>query len=213
MLFMDLIQFIETAPLWLSMLALFFAAWVEYIFPPFPGDTLLVAGGFFVAQGIFPPVLTFLVLTLGSVSGCLVGWGLGYHGLGLRRLIKPEYLEHISKGYEKYGAWVIIANRFVPGLRGAFMIGAGLVKMPARAIAIWGTASAVLWNAVLIGLGYVFSDSLEKLLSLVQTYSKSVFFVIGLGLIAWFFFRMGRLRSYNHRPVQKKMESDTTKVS
>lgn len=203
---MDLVQLVETSPLWLSLLLLFFAAWIEYIFPPFPGDTLLVAGGFFVAQGALPLVLTFVVLTLGSVSGCLVGWSLGLHGLGLRRLIRAEYLERVQKSYARYGAWLILVNRFVPGLRGAFMITAGLIKMPMRPIVIWGTVSAILWNSVLIGLGYIFSDSLEKLLSLMQTYSKTVLILIGLLFVGWVFFRMGRLRSCSHRPVQRPAE-------
>lgn len=205
---MDLVNLVGTLPLWLSMLLLFFAAWIEYLFPPFPGDTLLVAGGFFVAQGALPLALTFVVLTLGSVSGCLIGWGLGVHGLGLRRLIKPAYLERVQKNYERYGIWLILINRFIPGLRGAFMISAGLVKMPVRQIILWGSLSAILWNSALIGLGYLFSDSLEKLLSLMQAYGKTVLVLIGLIFIAWIFFKMGRLRSYNRHQVQKSTESE-----
>lgn len=194
---MDLVQLVETAPLWISMPLLFFAAWIEYVFPPFPGDTLLVAGGFFVAQGALPLVLTFLVLTAGSVTGCVVGWALGHHGLGLRRFIRPGYLERIKTNYDRWGAWLLIANRFVPGIRGAFMISTGLIKMPLKPILIWGTLSAILWNSVLIGLGYIFSDSLEQLLQITQAYGKTVLILIGLALLGWFFFRMGRLRSYN----------------
>lgn len=208
---MDLVHLVHSLPLWLSMLLLFFAAWVEYIFPPFPGDTLLVAGGFFVAQGALPMALTFAVLTLGSVSGCVVGWALGHHGLGMRHLIKPDYLERVKISYARWGVWLLIANRFVPGLRGAFMISTGLIKMPIKPILIWGTFSAILWNTVLIGLGYIFSDSLENLLEITQAYGKTVLILIGLMLIAWFFLKMGRLRSYNRSkdqtPSQKKSPS------
>jgi membrane protein DedA with SNARE-associated domain len=148
-----------------------------------------------VAQGALPLPLTFLVLTLGSVAGCLIGWSLGKHGLGLRRLLKREYLEQIQKHYERWGTWLLISNRFIPAFRGAFMIGTGLVKMPLRPILVWGTVSAVLWNSVLIGLGYLFSDSLENLLQLTQAYGKSVLTLLGLVCLGWLFFRMGRLRS------------------
>ncbi len=201
---MDLVHLVESLPLWLSMPLLFVAGWIEYIFPPFPGDTLLVAGGFFVAQGALPPMLTFTVLTLGSVSGCVIAWALGHHGLGLRRVIKPDYLDRLEKSYARWGVWLLITNRFVPGLRGAFMIGAGLIKMPLKPILIWGTVSAILWNAVLIGLGYVFSDSLEKLLKILEAYGKSVLILIGLAVITWFFFRMGRLRSYSRSKDQNQ---------
>lgn len=203
---MDLVQWVETTPLWLLMLSLFFAAWIEYVFPPFPGDTLVVAGGFFVAQGALPLVLTFIVLTCGSVAGCAVGWSLGNHGLGLRRFIRAEYLEKVSRGYKRYGAWLILGNRFVPGIRGAFMIAAGLVKMPLKAILIWGTISAVIWNSILISAGYVFSESLDEMLRIFQNYSKTVLILIGLAVIVWFSFRMGRLRSYSRRQAQKKQQ-------
>ena len=162
----------------------------------------MVAGGFFVAQGALPLGLTFVVLTLGSISGCVVGWALGHHGLGLRRLIKSDYLERIQKNYARYGVWLLICNRFVPGLRGAFMIGAGLSKMPLKPILIWGTFSALLWNSILLALGYVFSDSLETLLGYFQTYSKSVLIAVGLFGFGWLFFKMGRLRSYSRSPDQ-----------
>lgn len=199
---MDLVHQVEHAPLWISLSVIFGAALIEYVFPPFPGDTLLVAAGFFVAQGALPLPLTFLVLTLGSVAGCLIGWSLGHHGLGLRRLITPHYLEQIKQSYERWGTWLLIANRFIPAFRGAFMIGTGLVKMPLKPILIWGTFSAILWNSVLIGLGYAFSDSLENLLQITQAYGKTVLTLIGLVCLGWLFFRMGRLRSYSRLPDQ-----------
>lgn len=201
---MDLVHLVGSSPLWLSMLLLFLAAWVEYILPPFPGDTLMVAGGFFVAQGALPLELTFVVLTLGSVSGCIVAWALGHHGLGLRRLIHADYLERIQKSYARYGVWLLIANRFAPGLRGAFMLSAGLIKMPLKPILIWGTFSAILWNSVLLGLGYIFSDSLETLLEIFQAYGKSVLILIGAILAIVFFFKMGRLRSYSRLQDQNQ---------
>lgn len=201
---MDFVHLVESSPLWLSMLVLFLAAWIEYILPPFPGDTLMVIGGFFVAQGALPLELTFIVLTLGSVTGCVLAWGLGHQGLGLRRLITPAYLERIKQNYARWGIWILIVNRFIPGLRGAFMLSAGLIKMPLKPILIWGTLSSVIWNSALLGLGYVFSDSLENLLQIFEAYGKSVLILIGLIVIGVFLFRKGRLRSCNRLKDQNQ---------
>ena len=66
-----LVKVVETAPAWVSAVVLFFATWIEYIFPPFPGDTILVAGGFFAARGAISLYVTFTVLVLGSTTGCI----------------------------------------------------------------------------------------------------------------------------------------------
>lgn len=130
--------------------------------------------------------------------------GLGHQGLGLRRLITPAYLERIKQNYARWGIWILIVNRFIPGLRGAFMLSAGLIKMPLKPILIWGTLSSVIWNSALLGLGYVFSDSLENLLQIFEAYGKSVLILIGLIVIGVFLFRKGRLRSCNRLKDQNQ---------
>lgn len=184
---MDLVYLIEHLPLWLSLLFLFFSAFVEYIFPPFPGDTLLVAGGFFVAQGALPIIPTFIVLTIGSTFGCVSGWLIGHYLVGLKKLIGQDYIKFIEQNYNRYGKWIILINRFIPGLRGAFMISAGLINMPLRIVILWGTLSAILWNSTLIGIGYIFSDSLENLLHFADIYGKSLLVIIGIVLIGYAF--------------------------
>lgn len=182
---MDLVYLIEHLPLWLSMFFLFFSALIEYVFPPFPGDTFLIAGGFFVAQGILPIIPTFVVLTIGSTIGCVLGWLIGSRLTGLKKFIGPNYVKFIQNNYDQYGKWIILVNRFIPGLRGAFMIAAGLINVPLKIVIFWGTLSAMLWNSVLIGIGYIFSDNLENLLKFAEIYGKSFLVLIGLVAICY----------------------------
>ncbi len=188
-----LVKVVETAPAWLSALVLFFATWIEYVFPPFPGDTILVAGGFFAARGAISLYVTFAVLVLGSTSGCMMGWWIGHAALRYEwsrrcvlRLIKPENLENLQKMYKRYGVAILIGNRFLPGVRGVFMIASGLAKIPLRLVVICGTVSAMIWSGLLIAVGYFFSDNLESLLELMDKYTKIMLVLLGIFFLVWF---------------------------
>src|SRR5690242_19661990 len=53
------------------------AALIEYVFPPFPGDTVLVLGGVYAVRGERPWPWVLLVVTLGSVIGAALNYGVG----------------------------------------------------------------------------------------------------------------------------------------
>ncbi len=187
-----LVKVVETAPAWVSAVVLFFATWIEYIFPPFPGDTILVAGGFFAARGAISLYVTFTVLVLGSTTGCMLGWWLGHfafqHPWSKQRVlqfVKPQNLERLQKLYKRYGVTILIINRFLPGVRGVFMVASGLAQIPLRLVIIWGTVSALLWNSLLIAFGYFFSDNLESLLELVNKYTAAMLTLLGTLFLGW----------------------------
>ncbi len=50
------IAFIREAPAILSLVALFFSAILEYVFPPVPGDTFALVGGILAGQNALPIV-------------------------------------------------------------------------------------------------------------------------------------------------------------
>jgi membrane protein DedA with SNARE-associated domain len=193
----QLVKIVETAPMWLSVSVLFFATWIEYIFPPFPGDTILVAGGFFAARGAISPYETFIVLVLGSTSGCVIAWWIGHGALRfpqsrnlLLKLIKSDQLTSLENLYKRYGILILAFNRFLPGVRGFFMIAAGLAQIPLRLVVIWGTISAMFWNALLMMVGLFFSDNLESLLNLVNNYTKVMLSLLGTLSLVWLMFKL-----------------------
>src|SRR5687768_13833195 len=61
----------------LGYLALFLASLIEYVFPPFPGDTVVLLGGVFAARGQRPWFWVLLVVTAGSVVGSAIDYFIG----------------------------------------------------------------------------------------------------------------------------------------
>lgn len=189
----QLVTLVQTAPLWVSLTILLCAAFVEYIFPPFPGDTVMLAGGFFAAKGALPMGPVFFILFLGGVLGILLGWYLGYlcadrprvHAI-VEKLFGRETFDRFERVYAKYGAWIMILNRFFPAIRGAFTFASGMAKMPLQRVVLFGSVSTILWNVVLISAGYFFGNNFESMLDFFGRYTLVVLSSLGAALICWF---------------------------
>ncbi len=182
---------------WLSMPILALSAMLEYVFPPFPGDTVTLAGAVLARVGDWSYLGVFLALTAGSVAGSLVAWWVGARGLPEERLNRwfgdskgsGSGLHRVLEGYRKHGAPFLIINRFMPGIRAFFFVGAGMARIPAVWVAFYSTLSAGAWNLLLLVAGYYIGDNIEGLQRLVTTYMTVVWVLLGLaaavGLIWW----------------------------
>jgi len=72
-----LLDFIKGVdPLWMYII-LCAGAYVENIFPPTPGDTLVVFGAYLVGIGTLNFELVFFATTVGSLAGFITMYGLG----------------------------------------------------------------------------------------------------------------------------------------
>ncbi|MEO1273700.1 MAG: VTT domain-containing protein, partial [Myxococcota bacterium] len=111
----------------LGYLVLALAATIEYLFPPFPGDTVVVLGAVLieVANWSMPAVL--VAATLGSVLGAALNvevgrWiGQSDRDTWLHRRLRSEAvapkLDVVRANFERYGSAYVAINRFLPGIR------------------------------------------------------------------------------------------------
>lgn len=193
-----LVAFIKDAPTYLAALVLALGAFVEYVFPPFPGDVIVVVGGFFAARGAIPIAIAFISLVIGSTLGASFGWLVGNVAMKtpssrefIYRLVNKKNVERLEQAYNKYGNVVLLLNRFIPGIRAAFMVGSGLAGFSFLRVIFWTTLSAILWNILLIGLGFIFSYSFNAMLAFFYTYTYVIYFLIisflFLLLVHWLF--------------------------
>src|SRR5918996_549442 len=155
---------VETLDAWiravgpLGYLALFAASLIEYVFPPFPGDTVVLLGGVFAVRGQRSWVLVLAAVTLGSVVGAALDYLIGSR-LARRFGRRGDFAErhpHLFRLQEKMrggGIPLIAFNRFMPGVRGLIFLAAGASGMDFGRVMAWGALSALLWNALILGVG------------------------------------------------------------
>jgi len=166
---------------------LFAASLVEYVFPPFPGDLVVVLGAWYAVRGELSWPATFVSVTAGAVLGAWIDYRLGA-ALGRRldrRLsrnspLSEERLLRFEAAYRRWGALLLIANRFFPGVRAFLFLAAGASGIPLRRVLLYGGISAALWNVVLLGAGALFARNVEELVHLFERYTYVAWWAVGV---------------------------------
>lgn len=172
-------------------LLLALAAMLEYVVPPFPGDTVMLLGGAYAVRGERSVVGVFLAVTVGSLIGLAVMYGVG-RLIGSRVERYPEGksffgLTHarILKAQEQMrtrGSWLLVANRFFPTFRAVLFIAAGAARMPFGKVLLLGAISASAWNVLMIAIGYAVGGSAEKLTALFAQYNRIAFALLAVAV-------------------------------
>jgi membrane-associated protein len=193
---------------------LFFATLVEYVFPPFPGDLLVVLGAWYSVHGSVAWPITFVSVTAGAMAGAWVDYRLG-QALG-RRLDRRAAthdarlavrLARFEASYRRWGAWLLVGNRFMPGLRAFVFLAAGAAQIPLRRVMLLGGLSAALWNVFLLGAGALLARNVEELVAVVDRYTRAAWAVLAvLALLVgavWFWRRREAARARSGAPERR----------
>jgi len=192
-----LTQISTFSPFWIY-LTLFFFAFIENVFPPSPSDVVTVVGGSLAGTGAINFFLALSFTTLGSILGFTLMFYIGstvdkklIHS-GRFKFIPVESLDKVESWFRKYGYFIVVVNRFMPGTRAVISFFAGISNLdPKRTITLC-FVSALFWNAILLYLGFVFGDNVSIVDEYLTTYSNIVIgvtVVVILVLIIRFFFR------------------------
>jgi membrane protein DedA with SNARE-associated domain len=184
----------------LTGLLLIFAASVgEYIFPPLPGDTVVLFGAFLAAWASWSTWKVLAVTVAGALAGAWIDTALGramrdvatgkkaLPPRGIGRLLgftrRPSFQNGVRKvieKFEKHGVLIILVNRFFPGIRAFFFVGAGIAALPMWKVLLLGGISAAVWNAVIFYAGYTVGNNWDALLALFRTYTKAVYVILAV---------------------------------
>jgi len=195
------IESIGTGSYWIVISIIFAASVIEYLFPPFPGDTVVLFGAFFSGLGRFSLLTLWLTASAGSLAGSLCLYylslkkGRNFFMEKERKVLPRQRLMAMERWFERYGPAIIMVNRFMPGFRPFFFVAAGLAAMRVPAVIFYSSISILLWNGLLTYVGYTAGNNWEKVAAAFQRYSiwAAALAVCLLGIfIAWRVFRNGK---------------------
>lgn len=162
----------------------------ENLFPPIPSEVILPLAGFLVSQGDLGVIQALLAATLGSLLGAYVLYALGRWGgrplvLGYGRIlrIKEEDLDHAEGWFERYGSLVVFFARMVPGARSIVSVPAGMLHMPLGRFTVLTASGSALWNALLIGAGWLLGNNWTQVSDIVGQISNVVIALVVIGAV------------------------------
>jgi membrane protein DedA with SNARE-associated domain len=187
---------------------LFLATFVEYVVPPFPGDVLVVLGAWYAVQGQLSWPATFVCVTVGAIAGAWVDYRIGA-ALG-RRLDRraarrspaaEQKLARFEASYRRWGGLILVANRFLPGIRAFVFYGAGAAGIPLRKVLVLGGISSALWNAALLAAGALLARNVEELISLVERTTRAGWIAVAAIAVAAALVALRRRRSAGAAPA------------
>lgn len=182
-----LIAFVSDQDNWAGLAVIAGSAMLEYLFPPFPGDTITLFGAVLITAYDWSFYGVFAAVMLGSVAGSMVDFWLGtrLERRRLRRVAagKPDErraaIQKLIDRFRRRGAWFLVLNRFFPGVRALFFVAAGMAGMRARHVLLFSTISAAAWNLGIIGLGSLLGDNIEALELWVRRYTTAAWIILG----------------------------------
>lgn len=198
-----LIEIIQKIPPFWILIIAFAVTYIENIFPPSPSDAALVFMGALVGTGTvgFMPLLIFA--TIGSTLGFITMFVLGVRFE--MKFIETDKLKFISKKalmkvdelFKKWGYWLIVANRFLSGTRAVIAFFAGMSLLSFRKSTVLSFFSALLWNFILIYLGYIFGDNWKKVDEYMTLYGYILIPLVVLIVAAYFIYSFIQSKKQN----------------
>jgi undecaprenyl-diphosphatase len=150
-----------------------------------PGETAMIIGGVIAGQGQISVItligIAWTAAVLGDVASYELGRRLGRDFLvrhGPRFQITAERLATVEAFFDKHGGKAIFVGRFVGIIRAVAPFLAGSGGMRFRRFLPYDILGAGLWATTFILLGYVFWQSLDRLL----TVAKQGAFGLGIAI-------------------------------
>jgi membrane protein DedA with SNARE-associated domain len=162
----------------------------ENLFPPIPSELILPLAGYYVGQGELAFVLAVLAATVGSLAGALLLYAIAR--FGGRRLIlrwakvlrvKAGDLDKSDEWFDRYGGWVVLFGRLVPGARSLVSIPAGLSEMPVWRFTALTALGSTAWNGALIGAGWALGEHYERVGGIVGPIGTAVVALCALAVL------------------------------
>lgn len=184
--------FVENANYWFVFIFIV----IESSFIPFPSEVVVPPAAYLACtrddMNVFGIVM---VATAGAIVGALINYYLSLwigrplvykfanSRFGHACLINPEKVEKAEKYFDRHGAVSTFIGRLIPAVRQLISIPAGLARMNVLMFIIFTGLGALVWNAVLAGLGWWLSTMvpLKDLFDQVEQYNGYLS-MIGLGI-------------------------------
>ena len=190
---------------------------------PIPEDLTLVTGGVISGMGYTNPHIMFAVGMLGVLVGDGIMFAAGriwgqkiLRFKPIARIMTPKRYEQVQEKFDKYGNWVLFVARFLPGLRTAVFVTAGISRKVSylRFIIMDGLA-ALISVPIWIYLGEYGAHNIHWLMAKMHSLQSGIFVILGIGaaVVAWIWWKKRqRIQFYRSKLKEKRAQRKAAKA-
>ncbi len=183
---------------------------IESSFIPFPSEVIVPPAAYLAATSHEVNIFAVVIIaTVGALGGAMINYWLSVwigrpivykfadSKFGHACLIDRAKVENAERYFDRHGAISTFIGRLIPAVRQLISIPAGLSRMNLGKFAIFTSLGALVWNAILAGLGWWLGHivSREQLYAKVEEYNSYLTYAgIALGVACVIFILWNALR-------------------
>lgn len=168
---------------------------------PVPGETILILGAVYAGTGRLNIFLVGLIGFLAAVAGDNIGFAIGHFGgrrlidrYGRYILLTPERVDKATGFFVRHGGKIVVAARFIEGLRQANGIIAGMTGMHWAKFLGFNALGAALWVGVWTAIGYFSGSHIDTIYKAATRYSTYLAIAVVLLILAYIARRLWKRR-------------------
>lgn len=131
-----------------------------------PSEIVLGYGGYMISEGTIGFAGAVIAGTIGGTIAQLFLYWLGFYGgrpvlekYGKYLLINKHHIDVSEQWFKKYGPGVIFSARFIPVVRHAISIPAGIARMSFVKFTLYTVAAVIPWTMFFLYLGMVLGEN------------------------------------------------------
>lgn len=162
-----------------------------------PSEIVLGYGGYLISKGVLNYPLAVLAGVIGGTIAQLFLYWAGYYGgrpflekYGKYVFIKKKQIDVSEQWFQKYGAGVIFSARFIPVVRHAISIPAGIAKMPLSKFTLYTVAAILPWSILFLYLGEILGKNWANVKTYAQPYVMPI--IVAAVIIAVIYYLIKR---------------------
>lgn len=152
---------ISTVQAW-GYYGIFILMFFESCSVPIPSEVILPFAGYLAYMGQLNLWVILAISTIAGILGSIVDYYIGLKGVQTlirhkilgKAILSTNQLQIAEKWFLKHGNLMVFISRIIPGFRTTFSFPAGAAKMNLGKFIAFTAAGCVIWNAILIYLGW-----------------------------------------------------------
>ncbi|MBD8135328.1 DedA family protein [Bacillus sp. CFBP 13597] len=142
-----------------------------------PSELVLGYGGYVVGLGKMNFWGALLAGVAGGTMAQLFLYWAGYYGgrpfllkYGKYILIKENHIVHAEEWFKRYGVGVVFTARFIPVVRHAISIPAGIARMSVWKFIFYTVAAVIPWTILFLTLGRILGENWQQIREITEPY-------------------------------------------